>query len=708
MTSARVPFIGQLESTECGAACVAMIASAHGHHLPLPEARTLCGATRDGTNALAIVRAAESLGFEADAYELEADDLDALPLPAILHWELNHFVVLERVKRRSAAIVDPARGRRKVAFEELSRAFSGVAIAWRPTARLRPRPRTRPSSERYVSALRKHARPAVLAMVASLFLEALAIAFPVAIRLAVDLVAIPRQPRWLVAVAIALVSAIALRASLTLARSRLLVGLRQLLDVRTVAAFVDHLLRLPASFFMQRGAGDLVSRVEGNIALREVTLRLATSVLDAIVLVSYAAILLASDVHLGLLVVAFAALRVFVPVLIVRRGRESRRASLAARAREMGLVLDALSSPETIRAFSAEELVGERFERRTVERSNADAVHHAFTAASAAVGPVLEGLMRALILWFGGLAVMDDRMTAGTFASFLAIGALLERPLGALIGMVESGAELGAQLSRVDDVWAAKPEPTGTVDPGDIDGEIRFEGVTFRYGAEGTAVLRDLSFSVRPGERLAIVGRSGAGKSTLVKLLLGELVPTSGVIRIDGRDLRDLDLEAVRRQFGVVMQGDHLFAGTVRDNIAFGDASLSIEDVRRAARLACIDDDVMALPDGYDTVLVGRGKNLSGGQRQRLALARAVVRAPKVLLLDEATSSLDLAVEDEVHRLLAGVACTRIVIAHRLATVRDADRVIVLDRGSLVDQGTFAELSARSGIVSDMLSTVDT
>ncbi|HVJ91655.1 MAG TPA: peptidase domain-containing ABC transporter [Labilithrix sp.] len=703
----KVPFVSQLEATECGAACVTMVASAHGHHLPLSEARTLCGVARDGTSALAIVRAAESLGFEADAYALEAEDIDALPLPAIIHWELNHFVVLERVARRFVIIVDPARGRRKVSTSELSRAFSGVAIAICPTERVVPRARTRPSAERYFRALREHASPAVLAMVASLFLEALAIAFPVAIRLAVDLVAIPRQPRWLVAVAIALVSSIVLRALLTLARTRLLVGLRQLLDIRTVGPFVDHLLRLPASFFMQRGAGDLVSRVEGNIALREVTLRLATSMLDGIVLASYAAVLLASDVWLGAVVVTFALVRVFVPMLIVRRGRESQRECLSMQARENGLAIDALSAPETIRAFRAEEMIGERFERRTIERSNAEAVQRAFIAAAAAAGPALEGVMRALILWFGGLAVMDDRMTAGTFASFVAVGALLERPLGALIEAVESGSVLGAHLSRVDDVWAASPEQTGTVDPGEIDGAIRFEGVTFRYGAEGPFVLRDVSFAVRPGERVAIVGRSGAGKSTLVKLLLGELVPTSGVIRIDGRDLLELDLEAVRRRFGVVMQGDHLFAGTVRDNIAVGDSSLSIDDVRRAARLACIDDDIMTLPDGYDTVLVGRGKNLSGGQRQRLALARAVARRPRVLVLDEATSSLDLAIEAEVHRLLASVSCTRIVIAHRLATVRDADRIFVLEGGRLADQGTFDELAARSGIVVDMLAAVD-
>jgi ABC-type bacteriocin/lantibiotic exporter with double-glycine peptidase domain len=340
----------------------------------------------------------------------------------------------------------------------------------------------------------------------------------------------------------------------------------------------------------------------------------------------------------------------------------------------------------------------QRWAHRMTARTNSSIERRRLNMAAGQLTVLLQGLGTALVFLVGGEAVVDQRMTIGTFASFLALQGLFMSPLQSLLETVGQLQYLGNHLERLDDVLTTPPEPSGTLDPGRLRGAIELDQVSFGYSPSEPPTLHDVSIRIRAGEKVAIVGPSGAGKSTLARLLMGMHIPSSGRIAFDGRDLRELDLQRVRKQMGVVMQDTFLFDDTVRANLSLKDEEVPLERLHTAARLACIDGVIDALPEGYGTRLGDNGNLLSGGQRQRLNLARALTLEPAVLLLDEATSALDVETESQVHANLASLGCTRILIAHRLATVKDADRILVLQDGRIVQEGTYEELSAREGL----------
>jgi ABC-type bacteriocin/lantibiotic exporter with double-glycine peptidase domain len=317
---------------------------------------------------------------------------------------------------------------------------------------------------------------------------------------------------------------------------------------------------------------------------------------------------------------------------------------------------------------------------------------------------LLQGGTALLVFAVGGREVIAQRMTLGTFVAFLTLQGLFKAPMASLAGALAQFQALGSHLRRLDDVLETPAEPSGTVDPGRLQGGIELRGVDYRYHPGGALVLAAVDLRIDPGEKVALVGPSGAGKSTLARLLLGLHLPERGSVRFDGRDLRQLDLAKVRGQVGVVLQETFLFDDSVRANLSLHDEELPLERLQWAARMACVDEVIQRLPQGYQGRVGENGSLLSGGQRQRLGLARALAHRPAILLLDEATSALDLESEARVHANLAGLGCTRIVIAHRMATVLDADRILVLQAGRIVQQGRWRELQARPGLFRDLLA----
>jgi ATP-binding cassette subfamily B protein len=392
-----------------------------------------------------------------------------------------------------------------------------------------------------------------------------------------------------------------------------------------------------------------------------------------------------------------------VPAVVMARRGETLAAAYMARAKEAGAAWSCLATPEAIRATTAEHLIALQFERRAIDRADADAAWRNALDGAGALTPLFDGVLRAVIFGLGGLAASYDHMTLGSLAAFLAIAALLDRPMQALIDALGAFEEIRQQLHRVDEIWDSHVTETKSLARPMLRGHIAFDRVTFRHCPTAAPVIEDVSFEIVPGQCVAIVGRSGAGKSTIVSLLLGILSPVEGRVLLDGHDLSELDIDAVRAQLGVVLQDGHIFARTVRENVALGDESLPLETITGAARLACIHDDMQALEQGYATKLGAGGVGLSGGQSQRLRLARAVAAGPKILVLDEATSSLDRPLEAAIQAGIDRLDCTRVVIAHRLATVQSADQILVMDRGRLVDRGTFDELAGRPGILREML-----
>jgi ABC-type bacteriocin/lantibiotic exporter with double-glycine peptidase domain len=703
-----VDFIPQMEVTECGAAALAMVLGHHGHHAGLAQVRLACGVGRDGSSAGDLVRAARGFGLEANGVRAELEQLGLLTLPAILHWDFDHFVVLERLRGDRAVLVDPASGRRRMTVAELGRHFTGAALQFRPTPELRPLPRRRPSLARYRAEFLRNLPALGQILLATGALEVVGLVFPVANQLLLDRVVLPRQEPWLWGLAIGLGSACLANAALALVRGRVLLALQTRLGLILVTRFLDHLLRLPLGFFQQRNAGELVQRVQSNAVLQELlSTQAITLLLDTCLLLGYAALMLAFHVRLGALVIALSLLQTGLMLALWDRNRQLIAAGLAAAGREAAAMLEAVTALETTKACSAERRMIQRWAHRRTGRINNDLEQQRLALASGAGLALLQGLGAVLVTWVGGREVISQGMTLGTFVAFLTLQGLFLKPMGSLAGALVELQTLGNQLRRLDDVLETAAEPVGGADPGRLRGAIVLREVSFRYGPGAPLALAEVSLAIAPGEKVALVGPSGAGKSTLARLLLGLHLPERGSLRFDGRELGELDLPALRRQVGVVLQETFLFDDTVRANLSLHDDNLSLERLRRAARLACVEEVIDALPGGFEARVGENGALLSGGQRQRLSMARALAHDPAILLLDEATSSLDGATEAQVHANLAGLGCTRIVIAHRLATVRDADRILVLQAGRIVQTGSYPELVGQAGLFRQLLSSLE-
>ena len=701
----RVPFIPQIEVTECGAACLTMVLAYHGHHAPLSELRQTCGVSRSGADALALVRAARRYGLTASGLKVEMDQIGQLPLPAVLHWDFEHFLVLERLTRKGAILVDPASGRRTISLEEMGRHFTGIALMLRPSPSLRRRKRVRPSLAKYREIFRSSLPSLAQILLASIGLQMVGLLFPVATQILLDSVIVPQQRAWLYGLCFGLAAAVLTKALLTLVRSFVVQGLRNLLDFTLMTRFLDHLLHLPLGFFLQREAGDLVQRVHSNTTVQNLlSSQSISALLDGFLLLGYAALMLAFDLKLGLVIIAFGLVRVALLLAVRERSQLAMASELTAGGREFGALLEALNGLETTKASGAENRMVQRWSHRMTVKVNSSLERRKLTMVASHTAVLLQGLGTALVFLVGGEQVIAQKMTIGTFASFLALQGLFLGPLESLLQTVGQLQYLGNHLERLDDVLTTPVEPSGSGDPGRLRGAIELKDVNFSYSPTEPPTLQDISVRIHAGEKVAIVGPSGAGKSTLARLLLGMHLPSSGTVAFDGRDLCKLQLQKVRDQMGVVLQDTFLFDDTVRANLSLKDEEIPLERLHAAAELACVREVIDALPDGFASRMGDNGNVLSGGQRQRLNLARALARDPAVLLLDEATSSLDLETERRVHANLASLGCTRILIAHRLATVQDADRILVLHGGRIVQEGTYDELAAREGLFRSLVN----
>lgn len=704
----RVPYVPQMEMVECGAAALAMVLGYWGYHVPLPQAREACKVSRDGSNAANILQAARSYGLEAEAVKVEVEKIRDLPLPAILHWEFKHFVVLEHISSRGVHIVDPGRGRCFVSMAEFGALFTGVALVFAPDDDFVERKRRFPSLGRYLEILR-NVRPSLIQLLgASLMLQAVGLIFPVASQVLVDRVLLPHYQPWLWGLAVGLTSALIAKLLLGILRSYVLQGLQNRMDKQLMEGFTTHLISLPLGYFLQRQVGDLVQRLESNSQIRDFfSSRSVSAVLDVFLLFGYSSLMLAYHWRLGLLVIGLSTLRIVLLMALRQHNQQLMTTELTVSGQEGAILMEALGSLETIKVSASEDHVMARWIPRLVRRANVSMELQKLAITSKQLMSVLQGLASAALFWVGGQEVLGERMTLGVFAAFLSLQGLFMSPLESMLSAITDLQFLTSHLLRLDDVMESAPEASGSIDPGRLKGRIDLDGVSFRYAEGSPWILQDIHLSLKPGEKVALVGRTGAGKSTLARLLMGMHLPTEGTIHFDHQDLGALDLQKLRGQMGVVMQESFLLDDTVRANVALRDPNLPMERVKWAAEVANIHEVIRKLPQGYETRLGENAKSLSGGERQRLCVARAVALEPSILLLDEATSSLDLETEAQVHANLAELGCTRIVIAHRLDTVKDADRILVLEGGRIAQQGTYLELSLQKGAFQEAVMAME-
>jgi ATP-binding cassette subfamily B protein len=696
----RVPWIRQMALADCGAACLAMVLAYHGKQVPLDELRQMTSTNRDGVDALAMTQAAQRYGLSARGVAADLDDLEHLPPATILHWEFAHFVVFERLWRNGVQVMDPALGRRRLSMEVFRRSYTGVAITFEPGEDFQTSKLTARDTWRYLRPLLGQSRRLTRVLVGSLLLRVLALALPLLTGVLVDEI-VPRNDRHLLLVIGATMGAvIGYFFVSTLLRSHLLLQLRTHLDVRLTTAFVEHLVDLPYAFFLGRSAGDLMMRLQSNTVVREfLTTGTISALIDGSLASLYLVLLFMLSPPLAVLVLGLALLQVMVLLLARRRNQYLMSESLQVEAKSQSYTFELLAGIETLKAAGAERRAAEHWERLFIDQVNVALRRGRLDASVDAVTGTLQLGSPLAILVYGGFQILNGDISLGTMlaAAALAVGFL--EPLSTLI---ETGLKLQllrSYMERISDVLDARREQEGqqVATAHRLSGRVKAEGVSFAYGPLAPAVVQDVSLEVLPGQLLGIAGRSGSGKSTLAHLLLGMYHPTSGRILFDGSDLAELELKSVRRQIGIVTQRPYLFGATIRHNIALSDPAMPHEMVVDAAKSACIHDEIVAMPMGYETPLVDGGASLSGGQQQRIALARALAHRPTILLLDEATSDLDTVTERMVHHNLATLGCTRIVIAHRLSTIVDADLILVMEEGRIVQRGTHDELMALPG-----------
>jgi NHLM bacteriocin system ABC transporter peptidase/ATP-binding protein len=699
----------QLNATECGAACLAMLLRFHGRPTRVADVRELTGVGRDGLNASTLIAAAGRYGLRMKAFALQPADFAKVPMPAIVHWNFDHFVVVERWTPGTVTIVDPASGRRTITAQEFSNQFTGVVLAAEPTADLdRSAKRQKPQWLTYARSL--FSQPGVLLQVlaASLVLQVLGLAVPLLTKIVVDDVLANGQEKLLPVIGLGLAIIVLGQLVTSYLRSVLLLSLQANVDRRMMHGFFAHLLRLPYRFFEQRTAGDLMMRVSSNAQVREIlTSQTISVVIDGSLMVVYLAFLLAHEPSFGAIVLAIALVQGALLLGSRRAMHELTQRDLIAQSESQAYLVEALKGISTLKASGAEERTLTHWSTLYANQLTASVRRGHLSATIDTLLTVLRVLAPLVLLWFGARQVMNGEMSLGTMLALQALAASILAPLASLVGNAQRLQMVGAHLDRLSDVLEAAPEPS-TGQELDVTGRLEVDRVSFRYDDQAAPVLHDVSVSIEPGQKVALVGRSGSGKSTLAKLLLGLYEPTNGQVRFDGIPLRDLHRETLRRQLGVVMQEPVLFSGSIRQNIAFNDPEIDLAQIVEAARLAGIDDEIASLPMGYDTWLGEGGGGLSGGQRQRLALARALVHRPAVLVLDEATSHLDTSTEALVEHNLRALDCTRIVIAHRLSTVRDADLILVMDGGRIVEQGTHDELIGRNSLYATLATSADT
>lgn len=704
----RVPVLLQNTATECGAACLAMVLCHHGHRTTLHQVSERLQIGRDGLSAKAIVEGAREHGLKARAFSLAPEDLARVPLPAVAHWEFNHFVVVERWSPDRVDLVDPGRGRRRLTAEEFSAGFTGVLLVFEPGEGFHRGTSSMASAWRreFVRTLFRRRRGLLAQVIAaSLLLQLLGLALPLLSQLLIDEVIPSRGADLLPLLGGAVLLAGVAQFVIGYLRAALLVAVRARADQELTEGVIGHLVALPYRYFAQRGKGDLLTRAASVSTLRDIlTGQIVAALLDGPLAVGYLVLVYVWDPVFGLALTGVVVVQGLLVLASTRRINLLTQQELAAFSASQGSLIQAITGIETLKASGSENRAVEQWSAHFARQLNAD-------VRSGLTQGLVEAALSAIrvvaplgLLWLGTWRVLDGELTVGALIALnaIALGALI--PLGSLMTGLQSLQQAGAHFDRLSDILASEPEPSEGIEVLRLRGAVELRGVGFRHDPRGPWVVRDVSVSIRPGQKVALVGASGSGKSTLARLLLTLHTPVEGEILYDGVPASELNLRTLRRQFGVVGQDSSLFSGSIRENIALNSPDAPLERVVAAAQVAALHEEIMAMPMGYETMLTDGG-GLSGGQRQRLSLARALLPRPKILLLDEATSNLDSATEAAIESNLFWLTQTRIVIAHRLSTIRDADLILVVDSGRVVERGTHDELMSAGGKYAELVAT---
>jgi NHLM bacteriocin system ABC transporter peptidase/ATP-binding protein len=705
------PTILQMEWVECGAAALAMILAYHGRWIPLEQLRVACGVSRDGTKATNILKAARRYGLVAKGFHKDPETLHELPMPAIIHWNFNHFIVLEGIHRGRAYINDPAMGRRTVDMEEFDGAFTGVVLAMEPDAGFHKSGR-RPAAFRILGRELARCRPAVLLLLlVSLALAIPGIVIPAFSKIFVDQILVEGLDGWFRPLLIGMAVTAVARAGVTALQQSLLLRLESKIAVSMVSRFLWHVLSLPVEFFTQRHPGDIASRVAANEQIaRLLSGGLATSALNLITLVFFAAVMMVYDVQLAAICIGMALLNVIAIRVVKRRWEDLNRSLAVERGKLYGATIGIVRSIETLKAGGLENDAFARWAGFQAKVLNLEQRAGIYSALLEIFPAFFGALTIAAILGIGSLRVLDGALTIGSLVALQSLAFSFAEPIKGLVQHAGAFQAVKADLTRIEDVFnypvdvADRPVAVSEDAPPKLSGRIQLSNIRFGYSPLEPPLVDGLSLSLAPGMRVALVGRSGSGKSTVGRLICGLTKPWSGDIEFDGRPVREIPPELFANSVAYVDQEIFLFEGTVRENVTLWDPAVPEANVSQALKDASIHDEVAMRHGNYDCYVSEAGANFSGGQRQRIEIARALVGNPRVLVLDEATAALDPYTEQVIDDNLRRRGCTCIIIAHRLSTIRDCDEIIVLDAGKVIERGTHDELVRKGAAYAQLVA----
>ncbi|MDO5112610.1 MAG: NHLP family bacteriocin export ABC transporter peptidase/permease/ATPase subunit [Clostridia bacterium] len=713
-TYVKVPVVMQMEALECGAACLTMVLAYHGKWLPLEQVRADCGVSRDGSSAKNVLRAARSYGMKADGYRLDVEDVRSHAVfPCIIHWNFNHFVVLNGFHKGKAILNDPARGVVQVTMEEFDKAFTGVCLMFSPTEGFERGGKPQSVIAFAKKRLKGTLMPFVFIVLTELITTITAVVNPVFSRVFIDRILGGQNPSWLypfvgIMAAVALVQIV-----VSFLNNIYMLKIQGKLAIVANSEFIWHVLRLPVEFFSQRMAGDIAQRQASNegIAASLIT-ELAPLFFDFCSLLFYLVIMFRYSAMLAALGVASVLINIFLTRVIAAKRINLMRVQMRDRGKLASSTVSGVEMIETIKASGAENGYFERWAGYQASVNNQTVRFAKLNQYLGALPGLVATIVNMIVLLLGVLMVMRGEFTIGMILAFQGFMQSFMAPVSSLLYAGQNLQEMRTNMERIEDVMQYQPDveyKTAAADGEEgeyskLRGGLEMRNVTFGYAKLGEPLIENFNLSMQPGARVAFVGASGCGKSTLSKLISGLYKPWSGEILFDGRPMAEIPRAVFTGSLAVVDQDIILFEDTIRNNIKMWDHSIADFEMILAARDAQIHDDILRREGGYAYSIMEGGKDFSGGQRQRMEIARVLAQDPTIIIMDEATSALDAQTEYDVVNAIRerGISC--IVVAHRLSTIRDCDEIIVLDHGKVAERGTHDELYAKGGLYTQLIT----
>ena len=702
----KVPTVLQMEATECGAASLAMILAYYGRWLPLEFLRQECGVTRDGSNADNLLKAARRQGCVAKAFAGRSEVLRKKEFPLILFWEFNHFLVLEGFQGDTVFLNDPAMGRRTVPWDEFITSYTGVYMKITPDENFKPEGEPYSIVKTVAAKLREDKWALIFLMVLGLCMIIPGLAVPVMSQIFIDDVFSLKHADWIVKLLIAMFGTMVMLGIMTAMRAAVLTYWQKKLTIADSSGFFWHVLRMPVAFFQQRYAADIASRIQFNESTAEVlSNQAATALLDLLVALFYLLLLFQYSVPLTLIGISISVVDIFVFLYMRRRQTDLIMRIQQDASKAYGVLMSGLMMVESIKANGSEGDLFAKWAGYAAKASVATQEMKLWTMKVKLLPLLLGGLNTALIMTVGGFSIMEGIMTAGIYMAFNNLIAKFHEPVQKLLSLGNVLQNTEMQMRRLDDVRRYKTDTLNYPDENQtvsfsgnrLSGELTLKDVSFGYSPLDPPLIEHFDLHLEPGRWAAVVGSSGSGKSTLAKLVAGLYEEWSGEILFDGVKRREIPRPVIVNSLATVDQDVFQISGTVRQNISMFDKSVPSADIVQAAQDACIHDDIIQLQGGYDAEVAEGGLNFSGGQRQRLEIARALAFNPSLLILDEATSAIDPMTEQKCLENIRRRGCTCLIVAHRLSTIREADEIIVLERGKVAERGTHRELISHDG-----------